>query len=224
KDEANMWFDEAAQFVQNDAFDFLLLLEAHTAMFGVPSSESFVEMREMGLLYSLKEQLMLLEDLEARLGVLDEEWIARCQYEDTKERILWCSSRYATQEEREALNKYTKVIQEQLLTFSLVYEEVDWNNLEECEGILSDQIRWLARIHQRNKIYDKEGFAVPVLNPPFSHEQDRKHQSQLEELFEQRRLDREAHRKREQKRQERQDGYAVLIIVALACGLLWLLF
>ena len=224
EDEAMMWFEEAVQLAQDDAFDFILVLEAHCAMFGVPSSESFAELRNMGLSYTLEHQLLLLEKLEDRLGIMDEEWLKQVQFESTQERVLWCSSRYASQEEIDALDQYAQTLVKQLETFSIVYEVVQWRDIEKYEEVLASQIHWLAQIHQRNKLYEQEGLSVPVLNPPFSDEKNVDHKEKLERLLERRRQEQAEKRRKEDARLDRQDGYAVLIMILLALVMIWLLF
>lgn len=223
EEEATMWFEEAVQISQDDAFDFILVLEAHYAMFGFPSEASFAELREMGRSYALAEQLMLLYTLEDRLGVLDEEWLEQVQFEDTQERILWCSSRYASQEEIDGLNQYAQALTEQLATFSIVYDEVQWEAIGEYEERLAEQLHWLARMHQRNKIYEQEGFPASALSPPFSQEKDVEHQTQLDALFEQREQARAEQRRKERAKRDREDGYAVLAMLLLTLIVIWLL-
>ena len=223
EEEALMWFDEAAELAREDAFDFLLLLESHTAMFGIPSLESFAELRELGLLYGLKEQLILLGNLEDRLGVLDEEWLQRCQVMGTEDRILWCKSRYATQAEVDEINQYAQALQQELLTFSIVFEDIQLDSILECEAVLAQQLNWLARLHQRNKIYEEEGFPIPTWNPPFSNEQDVAHQKDLARLLEERRMRQEENYRKERAEMEQREGYSILVMIFVALGLVWFL-
>ena len=223
EEEAQLWFDEAVQKSEGSVFDLFVVLEAHCSMFGIPSSETFSELRRQGLEYGLDDQILLLERMEDRLGIVDEEWISLCTYENTHERILWCTSRFSNEEERKALDEYGVKIQEQLQTFSIVVEHVSWENIEEYERQLSRQIQWLAQVHRIGKIFVDEGFTPPALNPPFVQGDIVEHIEQLERLRQKRQE--EIERKRAE--EARKDGYVIFLLMLVGLvllGVAWLQF
>ena len=215
EEESRLWFTEAEKVAGRDAFAYFQIFEAHHALLGSPSEEMKEMVRRYGQECVLEDQIVLLEELEDRLGIREEKWISQCSHTTTKDWVLWCRSRFSKKESKEALDRYCRDIEVQLKGFSIsVVEPIGWDNVEEKEKKLSDQIQLLAGLNQQNKIYKSKGFVPPPLVPPFSNVYLEQRVEHLIDLQRQRSIQIEEQRRKDAQK----DGIWILVLSLCTLG------
>ena len=220
-EEARLWYDEAQKLV-SDAYDAFQICEAEVALFSKIQPQSLERLRALGKESAIPDQLILLEELEDRLGFSDEEWLQSFALDNTAERILWCRSRFTTETDIADFNRYCQSIRNQLCGFGFVFEkDPSWDHVEEEERALQAQLKYLLQINQQNLQYEALDFPIPPITPPFSQNYIDQRERYLASLVKSRKLEQATI----QNKLARRDGiviFLLVLIVAIFIGAQWL--
>ena len=223
EEEALFWFAEAEKQASEDIFDLFLLIETQYALWGHISAERYTSWIERVATAPIADQLLLCEELEDRLNIRDENWIAQFSFDTTEDRVLWCQSRFATEEEKGELDRYCRDIQEQLNGFSLWKEEaLGWEEVVEAEKQLSDQIQLVRILGLHNKEFREQGFVPPPLQPPFSEQYVQERRGMLAALRKERHRQEEERRRKKAQKDAMWQIALILLVFLVGAGVAWL--